>query len=263
MKSTMLLGVVLFACSSEYLEMNPQADTPNAPVELFCRLDQDCLPGLSCNVFKNRCENSSLCWNGVHDRDWCSSSPYFCSSETGLDCGGGLCGPCTPTQRCLQGSDCFSGECRNNQCQPFSTCDEFLVVGPLERQTFRLIFYDRLGRILYQNILDSVCIAQLSNACEVEARCESEELGVCKHAPAIYLVKQEGWDGVFGFEEVEKGKYRARINGKKIKDRREALGCGAGTCRYCEWGEFCRADADCLPPYVCRGWCREDKSQDT
>lgn len=43
-------------------------------------------------------------------------------NETGVDCGGGTCPPCSNGQGCLTASDCQSGNCVGGICQPQNFC---------------------------------------------------------------------------------------------------------------------------------------------
>src|SRR5688500_1606313 len=46
------------------------------------------------------------CFDGFHN-----------TNETGVDCGGPDCEPCTPGQACLEPSDCTTEVCENGECQ--------------------------------------------------------------------------------------------------------------------------------------------------
>ena len=48
--------------------------------------------------------------------------------ETDVDCGGRTCDPCLQGMRCLAGTDCQSGICTNQVCQP-PTCTDLAVNG--------------------------------------------------------------------------------------------------------------------------------------
>ena len=79
---------------------------------------QKCPPGRSCNGNED-CQ-SSYCGNGK-----CGSPPpKEClntikdGDETDVDCGGARCPQCKASQKCRLGSDCATGICASQLCQP-------------------------------------------------------------------------------------------------------------------------------------------------
>jgi hypothetical protein len=64
----------------------------------MCKQDSDCQSG-HCNVQRGTCLTET-CFDGAHD-----------GSETGVDCGGGLCKPCALGQGCGIDFDCASAAC--------------------------------------------------------------------------------------------------------------------------------------------------------
>lgn len=74
-----------------------------------CMSDADCLMGTVC--VGGMCVNSS-CTDGVKD-----------GTETGVDCGGGSCGPCPIGASCIVATDCVSPSiCQAGVCVASSAC---------------------------------------------------------------------------------------------------------------------------------------------
>jgi|SRR5579871_6080203 len=81
-----------------------------------CGLGRRCLVGSDCttgNCAGGICQGAGpSCNDGVRD-----------GAETDVDCGGGGCPVCGPGRHCLSATDCNSGVCTGQTCQPPSCSD--------------------------------------------------------------------------------------------------------------------------------------------
>jgi hypothetical protein len=65
------------------------------------------------------CSGPDFCQAGFCRPPFCQDSTQD-ADETGVDCGGGSCAPCSVGQGCNTGADCDTGVCQAGQCRPAS-----------------------------------------------------------------------------------------------------------------------------------------------
>ena len=147
------------------------------------------------------------CTNGIQDGD-----------ETDMDCGGERCNPCETDQGCAISSDCTSGVCIGNSCQP-PRCGDGIMNG------------DETDVDCGQTACMRGC--QLGQACDSMADCEA---GTCTGG---FCVASHCSDGVINAGETD-------------------LDCGGADCGPCMNGQACgNSDDNCMSPTGCiEGFCR-------
>ena len=182
---------------------------PGCPPGTECNTNTDCSSQL-CGA-NDECAAPS-CDDGVKNQD-----------ETDLDCGGS-CGPCVPTQGCLEAADCSSAVCTgegcsldNDLCCQAPSCDDDVQNGA-EPQI---------------DCGNGACgLCPINNPCSANGQCTTNlcQTGLCRPQPCF--------DG--------------QENGNESD-----VDCG-GTdplCRRCQPGEDCLGNADCASNLCTNGAC--------
>ncbi len=172
---------------------------------LLCQTDADCEADTRCNIFSGepRCERGvPTCEDGL-----------FNGFETGPDCGGPHCGPCTLGFPCDSDADCIEG----------ATCTERLGT------TICVEHCDNDVRDADEVGVD--CGGASCDLCPLESECETDEdcaSGICDTGRQVpECVRLDTCrDGVQNGEETD-------------------VDCGGSLCRACELGESCLEDSDC------------------
>ncbi|MBI5497406.1 MAG: hypothetical protein HY904_20495 [Deltaproteobacteria bacterium] len=115
--------------------------------DILCRLDEFTEPEIDCGGPCSPCQRGHACYRpedcttgycptnpavqddggvlyvGVCTDDPCHDGALTVTQlETDVDCGGPACGKCAGGKSCMQGSDCFSGDCVNGTCRGLASC---------------------------------------------------------------------------------------------------------------------------------------------
>ena len=235
------------------------------PVARSCQVHSDCVSG-DCDPTLRQCIPAPSCSDRVRN-----------GTETGIDCGGGVCPACPNGMSCNQDSDCQSDYCSSGLCSTASPCSNNVRDG---NETD----VDCGGGIC------SRCIT--GQLCNVNSDCQSDDCsgGVCTMAsPCSNNVR----DGSETDIDCGGGTCPACANGRSCQDgARDCVSdscvnavcvpagsctdgvrngtetdvdCGGGTCPSCQMGLACQANGDCqshlcdtgdtlrcLPPPSCR-----------
>ncbi len=85
-----------------------------------------CFDGAKCNASTDCL--SGLCKNGICAVSGCDDSVKN-NNETDIDCGGGLCLPCSGNKTCVQNRDCVTGSCNFGRCGDADPCADNVLTG--------------------------------------------------------------------------------------------------------------------------------------
>lgn len=103
----------------------PRQRLTHVPTAIRGGTTQGFAPGEPCNTDED-CA-SGVCSSGVCQAPTCSDG-WRNGGETGIDCGGPDCAPCSAGRGCTGDGDCQSGVCRSRTCQA-PTCSDGAVNG--------------------------------------------------------------------------------------------------------------------------------------
>jgi hypothetical protein len=122
--STSLLLSIGCTMTSDLDDLRRRAVAARLDLPTACEIDPT---GPECELPTVMCSDNPSCTGYCDDDGACR--PDACRDtlqslsvgETGIDCGGQSCVPCSNGQACLQPTDCLSGNCENNMCVAMST----------------------------------------------------------------------------------------------------------------------------------------------
>jgi hypothetical protein len=183
-------------------------------------------------------------------------------SETGVDCGGPLCAPCSPGAGCLADADCFQGVCRSGSCVPVSCADgkkdgsETDVdcgggCAPCAPGKACTTGHDCASHLCAGSLCATPsCTDGVKNASETGVDCGG---GAC---PACAVGQTCGGASDCQSTFCVAGVCFPADCANGVKDGTETgKDCGGGVCPACPLGETCHGNADCALVACIGGTC--------
>jgi hypothetical protein len=220
---------------------------PPCAVDKTCNASSDCATG-ACNTTTKKCVKDH-CSDGALDAD-----------ETGLDCGGTLCAPCTTGLGCKKASDCASGFCDGSVCVDShckdkskdadetdvdcggADCGGCALGGPCKVGT------DCASGFCDGSVcVDSHCKDKATDVNETDVDCGGADCGATCVVSQTCAVNgdcaSDACDGVTK-------KCTSSQCSDNAKDGSETdVDCGGGTCATCATGKGCAAGSDCASTF--------------
>ena len=160
------------------------------------------------------------------------------STETDVDCGGGLCPGCANGKKCNAAADCASASCVNGACacKPLTCADIAGACGPN--------ISDGCGGHLTCPACSTLCADGKKDGSETAADCGGPDCKACT-AGAECLVARDCQSGVC---KGASGALTCKVASctDTVKNGAETdVDCGGATCPKCETGRACKVTSDC------------------